>query len=90
MKFESQRELTDHLTKHTGEKLHTCETCRKTFRYSNNLTRHSKLHSNHRKRDRTFKCDICEIKFESKRDLSDHLTKHTGEKLHICETSGNL
>jgi KRAB domain-containing zinc finger protein len=33
----------------------------------------------------THRCDICEKTFIQRSSLNTHMSKHTGEKTHICQ-----
>ena len=59
----------------------SCCLCGKTFSRSNDLRRHTLLHSG----ERRFSCSFCDMKFVARGDLNKHVRCHTGEKPYLCQ-----
>ena len=61
-----------------------CDVCSKTFKKSNDLTRHLRIHNN----ERPFECEICYKKFTLKCTLDRHVETHSDQRnmvtCHIC------
>jgi uncharacterized C2H2 Zn-finger protein len=64
----------------TGETIHICTHCQKTFNRNSNLTRHKRIHSGTKR----FNCSQCCKTFMEKHHLMAHLRTHTGEKPYMC------
>ena len=66
-------------------KVYECKTCNKTFKKSNDLLRHTRVHSN----ERPFKCNHCPKAFKLKCVLETHLKTHlkstSNENRPYCE-----
>lgn len=83
-KFTSYALKNDHMVKEHGveQVVLNCLACDKSF------TRRARLNL-HVKRDhlleRNYGCDHCEKKFYDKKELSNHMLKHTGAKPHVCQ-----
>ncbi|KAL3319894.1 hypothetical protein Ciccas_001425 [Cichlidogyrus casuarinus] len=63
-----------------------CPTCRKTFTRSDELSRHSRIHSG----SKPYKCQECNREFSRSDHLTTHRRTHTGEKPFACEVSPEL
>lgn len=76
----TKKGLKIHQRKHTGEKLHTCQTCQSTFTKRNHLIRHMRLHN---KDDGVQSvCKTCDKTFFSVYLFEKHKREHT-ENLQI-------
>lgn len=66
------------------KKENICGVCSKTFKKSNDLTRHLRIHKN----ERPFECAICCKKFSLKCTLDRHVETHSDQRnmvtCHIC------
>ena len=78
--FESQPPCYAYMVTHTGEKLHICAHCNKSFGLAGNLKTHLLIHEG----VKLHKCAQCDKSFSQVGDLKRHLTMHTGKKLHKC------
>ncbi|XP_037658331.1 zinc finger protein 34 isoform X1 [Choloepus didactylus] len=67
-----------------GKKLHYCSYCRKTFRYSANLVKHQRLHSE----EKPYKCDECGKAFSQSCEFINHRRIHSGEIPYRCDECG--
>ncbi|KAL0269837.1 UNVERIFIED_CONTAM: hypothetical protein PYX00_007436 [Menopon gallinae] len=67
------------------EKPFLCDTCGKSFKHSNNLKSHVKIHSAHRKK---YTCKICNKSFFTNFFLQEHMNAHTGETPYKCQVCG--
>lgn len=72
-----------------GTSLHrpfTCraEGCERSFTRSDELTRHTRIHTGHR----PFVCAICSRTFSRSDHLTTHTRTHTGEKPFACDICG--
>jgi DNA-directed RNA polymerase subunit RPC12/RpoP len=62
-------------------RLHICSVCQKSFKQSEDLTRHERTHSG----ERPYKCNVCPDAFTQKANLIRHMKKHSGEKPYVCD-----
>ena len=69
---------------HTGDKLHDCDVCGKSFTQKSNLTQHMLIHTG----DKQHICGTCGTSFTQKNSLTQHMLIHTGDEQHICGTCG--
>lgn len=81
--FDTQEAMASHMRIHKNE-LETlefpCNLCDKVFRKLNELTRHSKTHTE----NKNYKCQICAKVFSQGSHLIDHLNRHSGLRPHVC------
>ncbi|XP_021712593.1 zinc finger protein 426 [Aedes aegypti] len=61
-----------------------CGECGKTFGTMRYFKRHMLSHSTDPD-SKPFKCSLCTESYHSAAKLRDHMTRHTGEKIHQCE-----
>ena len=67
---------------HSGEKLFTCDICKKTFKQRSHLNVHKLIHSG----EKPYACDTCEKTFKQRSNLNTHKLIHSGEKPYTCDT----
>ncbi|KAK7889197.1 hypothetical protein WMY93_024757 [Mugilogobius chulae] len=73
-----KREYADaHLAVHTGDTSFSCSESEAPFTLQEHRDRHMKVQS-------SLNCNMCSKKFNWKRDLLAHMSKHTGKKPFIC------
>lgn len=87
---EAVQEIVDNSQIHCGKakkklkKANVCGVCSKTFKKSNDLTRHLRIHKN----ERPFECEVCDKKFALKCTLDRHVETHSNQRnmvtCHIC------
>ena len=79
--FHSQSALDIHRRVHTRETPHVCPTCGDIFTSVYNLRHHeSSVH----RREKSFKCDICEASFCRNVTIEAHLLEHSGDSKYSC------
>ncbi|XP_028342037.1 zinc finger protein 7-like isoform X2 [Physeter macrocephalus] len=66
------------------QRVHTCETCAKSFRYLSRLVRHRATHSG----EKPHACGECGRAFRQRSHLEQHRSAHAGQKPHTCEQCG--
>ena len=69
-----------HMVIHSGEKLHKCAQCNKSFNQVGNLKRHFLAHSG----KKLHNCAQCSKSFTEAATLKRHLLTHSGEKTNKC------
>ena len=79
--FVTQSELRSHLVTHTGVSSHQCSTCSRVFSTAAGLRRH--VQRMHELVDR-FVCTQCGQGFRVKRDLDNHVLRHTDPTPFRC------
>ncbi|XP_039185973.1 zinc finger protein 91-like [Crotalus tigris] len=67
-----------------GEKPYKCLDCGKSFRDSNYLTSHKRIHTG----EKPYKFRICGKGFDFPQSLTSHFGSHTGEKPYECTECG--
>lgn len=65
----------------TAKKSYACDQCSKSFANPSNLSAHKKIV--HRG-IRQYLCSVCDKRFGTSMELTEHLTTHTGQKPHSC------
>ncbi|XP_078532552.1 zinc finger protein 484-like isoform X2 [Lissotriton helveticus] len=72
------------LIKPKGRKLHVCSDCGKSFRQSQTLINHKRVHTG----EKPFCCSECGKSFRQLQTLTTHQRIHTGEKPFTCSQCG--
>lgn len=85
--FVSYYDRSEHLVEVHNETpiFYSCNACDKTYKKKYELNRHIK---HHHLQQKSFKCDICNSKFFSKRGLLDHISRHEGSEQYCCDICG--
>ncbi|XP_030033816.1 zinc finger protein 90 homolog isoform X1 [Manduca sexta] len=71
-KFFSKRGLVDHLSKHGGVEMCSCQICGKKFSRLRSLKEHLKRHED----DKGYQCEVCKKTFMQKCSLKSHVRLH--------------
>ncbi|XP_059062131.1 zinc finger protein 320-like isoform X2 [Achroia grisella] len=72
--------IKSHLLMHTGERIHKCNMCKRSFFTINHLEYHMKIHLT----ENMYKCEHCLAKFNNKDSLKRHNVVHDNEKRFVC------
>ncbi|XP_069419706.1 zinc finger and SCAN domain-containing protein 12-like isoform X1 [Ovis canadensis] len=82
----------------TGEKIHGCDECEKTFTWMRGLHMHKRIHNVKKTysstefglhgKEKPYQCKECGKDFSQRAGLSQHLKIHIVEKPHQCNKSG--
>ena len=75
------KDLTRHMTKHTGEKPFSCHLCGHSFGRQDKLNRHMQLHTGYK----PFSCGACSYKAVDRCTLRKHMRVHTDERPYHCQ-----
>ncbi|XP_077492434.1 uncharacterized protein LOC144103644 [Amblyomma americanum] len=75
----------NHKGKPTGNSLHECTDCRKTFTSRSKLVEHLRVHTG----DRPYQCNDCGSSFAQKTNLNTHQRTHTGDRPYQCNDCGS-
>ena len=70
-----------HMMIHTGEKLHNCVQCNKSFTRTGHLRGHMMIHTG----EKLHNCAQCSKSFNQAGHLKQHLLTHSRDKLNNCE-----
>ena len=67
-----------------------CKICEKDFESTELLLQHIKLHSgkSNGSKEKKHKCEHCERRFYTRKDVRRHMVVHTGRKDFLCQTCG--
>ena len=76
--------LKNHKLTHSGEKLHKCVQCSKSFPYASKLRNHMIIHTG----EKLYKCAQCSKSFNSGAHLKSHMFTHYRKKFQICAQCG--
>ncbi|XP_016965585.1 gastrula zinc finger protein XlCGF57.1, partial [Drosophila biarmipes] len=79
--FRTNPQLISHRRKHTGERPFKCTLCPKEYTNAPTLKLHMHTHDEQRK---VHTCPQCNKTFFSRRNLRDHVKRHTGERPFEC------
>ncbi|KAJ0170008.1 hypothetical protein K1T71_014614 [Dendrolimus kikuchii] len=71
-----------HLEKEHGIPAPTCNACGKKFAFPNQVLRHQK---NFHMGEKRYSCSVCDMKFTTSANLTQHEAKHSAERIHKCE-----
>ena len=77
--------FTSGMQEHSGNKLHICVFCGKSFTRKGHLTQHMLIHS----QDKLHNSGTCGKSFTRKSHLTEHIFIRTWYKPHICGICGN-
>ncbi|XP_052860893.1 zinc finger protein 672-like [Anopheles cruzii] len=80
-----RKNLSVHMSKHTGERKFKCPHCPAAFTDSGNCKQHINIHT----REKIYKCDLCDKEYTSLNVLRNHKDSHSETKKHVCKTCGN-
>ncbi|XP_062977894.1 uncharacterized protein LOC134395661 [Elgaria multicarinata webbii] len=78
------RDAIAHSRIETGEKLHICSECGKSFSRRSDLIRHQRIHTG----EKPHQCLECGKSFCQRSQLLGHQRTHTGEKPYVCPACG--
>jgi len=79
--FTTKQNMKRHTVTHTGARPFKCEICDQQFSRRSHLDLHHTIVHDKKK---TYECEICKKRFASKRDVSQHLNRHTGDRPFKC------
>lgn len=81
--FNFKAQLTRHLKTHTGLKKYICDKCGNAYAESGSLRKH--FLAKHTNKEKPYKCNHCDSRFNVKSTLLRHIKTHTGEKPYSCD-----
>ena len=77
--FQRLTNIERHMNAHNN-KTFVGTNCNKAFLTNSELKRHQDREAGNHK----FKCEVCQVGFEEKRELHDHMDSHSRDKRHSC------
>ncbi|XP_042860184.1 uncharacterized protein LOC122246006 isoform X2 [Penaeus japonicus] len=81
--YHFQSLLNHHMQVHSNVYKHVCSVCSEAFVWSSGLAAHMKTHSTARPQ-----CEVCGLRFASKKRLETHSLRHGNPKPHRCDICG--
>ncbi|XP_076234285.1 uncharacterized protein LOC143179118 [Calliopsis andreniformis] len=85
--YEKWSGLDVHEATHRLDKPYLCDLCGKSFKHSNNLRGHKRIHLDD-SRKKQHVCEICRKAFRSRFHLGEHMNQHNDHKPYSCEKCG--
>ncbi|CAL1675241.1 unnamed protein product [Lasius platythorax] len=85
--YEKWSSLDIHEATHRLDKPYLCDLCGKSFKHSNNLRGHKRIHLDESIKKRHM-CEICGNAFRSRFHLREHMNQHDGNRPYSCEQCG--
>ncbi|KYM99791.1 PREDICTED: zinc finger protein 675-like [Cyphomyrmex costatus] len=85
--YEKWSSLDIHEATHRVDKPYLCDLCGKSFKHSNNLRGHKRIHLDETIKKRHM-CDICGNAFRSRFHLREHMNQHDDNRPYSCEQCG--
>ncbi|XP_041664508.1 zinc finger protein 550-like [Cheilinus undulatus] len=79
-RYPRQRNLKQHMLRHSREKPFSCSVCNKSFIWKKEMMTHMRFHTG----EKPFSCSICGKRFALHVHLRQHSTVHTKEKPFSC------
>ncbi|XP_038605982.1 zinc finger protein 335 [Tachyglossus aculeatus] len=87
--------LKEHMFNHAGSKPYKCEHCDYSSVYKKDVTRHSAVHNQDRKKKpepapklSSFPCPVCGRVYSMQKRLTQHMKSHSPDKPHMCDKCG--
>ncbi|KAL6432550.1 hypothetical protein ACFW04_006842 [Cataglyphis niger] len=85
--YEKWSSLDIHEATHKIDKPYLCDLCGKSFKHSNNLRGHKRIHLDESIKKRHM-CETCGKAFRSRFHLREHMNQHNGNRPYSCEQCG--
>ncbi|XP_072745990.1 uncharacterized protein [Anoplolepis gracilipes] len=85
--YEKWSSLDIHEATHRIDKPYLCDLCGKSFKHSNNLRGHKRIHLDESIKKRHM-CEVCGNAFRSRFHLREHMNQHDGNRAYSCEQCG--
>ncbi|XP_025989393.1 zinc finger protein 2 homolog isoform X2 [Solenopsis invicta] len=85
--YEKWSSLDIHEATHRTDKPYLCDLCGKSFKHSNNLRGHKRIHLDESVKKRHV-CEICGNAFRSRFHLREHMNQHDDNRPYSCEQCG--